>query len=177
MIPDYASIGAGTYFADITFHRWGAEKIVIGKYCSISQGVKLLAGGNHRTDTITTYPFDALSGKVTGSAEDRCYERGSGVHVGNDVWIGFGATIIGNVHVGDGAVIAANATVFSDIPPYMIAVGNPARALKPRFSEEITEALLRIAWWDWPEEMIRENIDAFYLPIDEFVYKFEGAFA
>jgi acyl-[acyl carrier protein]--UDP-N-acetylglucosamine O-acyltransferase len=76
--------------------------------------------------------------------------------------------VIGHVKIGHGAVIAANATVFTDIPPYAIAVGNPARVTKYRFDEATIEALLRIAWWDWSEEKIRSHVDHFYLPVKTF---------
>lgn len=170
--PNYVSVGRHTYSGDVAWHRWGTENIKIGRYCSISQQVKILAGGNHRTDVASTFPFDTILGLKHPSAPERSYALGGDIEVGNDVWIGFGASLMGSMKIGHGAVIAANATVFSDIPPYAIAVGNPARVNKYRFSEEIIAALLRIAWWNWPDEWVRARVDHFYWPIEKFVEEY-----
>lgn len=79
--------------------------------------------------------------------------------VGNDVWIGQNVTILPGVHIGDGVVIGANSVVGSNIPPYTIAVGNPCRVIKKRFDDETIEKLLKLKWWDYPIEIIEENID------------------
>ena len=170
--PPYVTVGAGTYHGpDLLLHRWGAEKITIGKFCSISQQVRIMAGGNHRTDCASTYPFDTLLAKTASyPTEDRSYDAKNGdIEIGSDVWIGFGASIMGSCKIGHGAVIAANATVFTDIPPYAIAVGNPARVTKYRFSEAQIQQLLNIAWWDWPDEKIKARLDDFYKHIEYFI--------
>ena len=79
--------------------------------------------------------------------------------VGNDVWIGQNVTVLPGVHIGDGAIIAANSVVSRDIPPYCIAGGNPCRVLRPRFDREMTEYLLELKWWDWPAEKIFRNLE------------------
>jgi acetyltransferase-like isoleucine patch superfamily enzyme len=88
--------------------------------------------------------------------------------IGNDGWIGYGAHIIGH-----GAVIACRARVFADIPPYAIAVRNPARVTKCRFNETTIEGLGRVAWWNWSDETVRNNLEWFYRPAAEFVAQFE----
>lgn len=169
-MPSYFSAGRGTYWANLAVHRWGNETVSIGNYTSIAQEVKLLAGGGHKRDTVSTFPFDVLMrGAKTASAEDRCYEPGDGIQIGSDVHLGFGCTVVGHVKIGHGAVIAANATVFTDIPPYAIAVGNPARVQKYRFSEKQIEQLLNIAWWNWSEEKIKARLDDFYMHIEYFI--------
>lgn len=177
-LPPYVSIGRHTYSANIGFMRWADEKIVIGNFCSISQAVKIMAGGNHRTDTVSTFPFDTvLMGRGRAGEMDRSYERGGDIEIGSDVWIGYGATLTGSMKIGHGAVISAGAQVFTDIPPYGIAVGNPARVTKFRFPEEIVDALLRIAWWEWPDEMMKSCVDHFYAPIEDFVSTFDNRYA
>lgn len=173
--PDFVAVGAKTYHGDITFHRWGNEQISIGKWCALSQGIKLLAGGGHRTDTVTSHPIGWALGLNGPAIEDRSYDNpdGPGIKIGNACWIGYGVTIIGNVTVGDGAVIAANSTVFSDVPPYAVCVGNPGRTNKFLFDEATVAALLRIAWWDWPESRIKWRMDDFYMPVAEFVARFD----
>ena len=94
--------------------------------------------------------------------------------IGHDVWVGDGAVIGGGVHVGDGAVIATRAVVFADVPPYAIVAGNPARVLRYRFSRPAVEALLRIRWWDWPEDEIRRRLEWFFAPVQQFVERFDG---
>lgn len=169
-LPHFVTVGRGTYWADLACHRWGNETISIGNYCSIALQTKLLAGGGHRRDCVSTFPFDVLMlGAKTADMQDRSYEHGSGIEIGSDVHLGFGCTVIGHIKIGHGAVIAANATVFTGIPPYAIAVGNPARVLKYRFDEATVAALLRIAWWEWPEARIRHSIDDFYGNVSDFV--------
>lgn len=80
--------------------------------------------------------------------------------VGNDVWIGQNVTVLPGVHIGDGAIIAANSIVSRDIPPYCVAGGNPCRVIRSRFDRELTEYLLELKWWDWPPEKIFRNLDA-----------------
>jgi acetyltransferase-like isoleucine patch superfamily enzyme len=173
-LPSFVSVGRGTYWADLICHRWGNETISIGSYTSIAQQVKLLAGGGHRRDTVSTFPFDVLMrGAKTASEQDRCYEHGNGIEIGSDVHLGFGCTVIGSVKIGHGAVIAAGAVVFNDVPPYGICAGNPGRVNKFRHGEATVEALLRIAWWDWSEQEICERVDDFYLPIRKFVAKYD----
>lgn len=91
--------------------------------------------------------------------------------IGHDTWIGHGAIISPEVTVGDGAVIGAGAVVTKDVEPYSIVVGVPAKEIKKRFNDEIIEALLHIRWWDWSHEKIKECIDDFHLPSEEFIHK------
>lgn len=80
--------------------------------------------------------------------------------IGSDVWIGFEAVILGGVTVGDGAVIGARAVVTKDVPPYTIVGGVPAKPIRKRFSDEVISRLLKLQWWNWPEERIRKNLAA-----------------
>ena len=78
--------------------------------------------------------------------------------IGNDVWIGRDALIMPGVHIGDGAIVASGSVVVSDVPPYTVAGGNPAKPLKQRFSDEEVTILARIAWWNWPIDAITEHV-------------------
>lgn len=80
------------------------------------------------------------------------------VIIGNDVWVGFGSTIMSGVKIGDGAVVSAMAVVTKDVSPYSIVAGNPAREVGKRFDEATIQALVELTWWDWPERAIRESI-------------------
>lgn len=63
------------------------------------------------------------------------------------------------VHIGDGAIVAANATVTKNVAPYHIVGGNPAGVIRQRFDDELIEYLLRLKWWDWPPEKISEHLE------------------
>jgi virginiamycin A acetyltransferase len=80
--------------------------------------------------------------------------------LGHDVWLGYGVTVMAGVNIGHGAIVAARSVVSSDVPPYAIAAGNPARVVRMRFSPEQIEWLLAIAWWDWPVELVSKQLRA-----------------
>jgi virginiamycin A acetyltransferase len=90
----------------------------------------------------------------------RSYPRKGDLIIGNDVWIGYNATIMAGVTIGDGAIIATNATVVKDVGPYTIVGGNPAREIRKRFSEEMIETLLDLKWWDRDIDWITNNVGA-----------------
>lgn len=137
--------------------RNGGDSIVkIGKFCSIAKDVTFLLLNNHRTDWISTYPFFVFRDKWKNSKNIKSGNiyRGD-IVVGNDVWIGYGAKIISGVTIGDGAVIAANSYVVTNVPPYTIFGGNPARIIRKRFKDRDIKTLLEIKWWDWPKKNYR----------------------
>ena len=144
-------VGDFTYIADSDFeshvthlYDWNGDRLVIGKFCQIASGVEfVMNGANHQMNAVTTFPFYTLEGDTV---------------IGNDVWIGQNAVILPGVHIGDGAIIGANAVVGSDIPPYTIAVGNPARAIRKKFDEEMISLLEKFSWWDKPIEEINALI-------------------
>lgn len=157
-------IGEFTYFSpDLTLKTWiDGERITIGRFCSIGERVYIATGGNRRTDLAALFPFDTSTYRTTANTR-----------IGNDVWIGSHAIILGGVIVGHGAVIGSGAVVFSDVPPFAIVAGNPAKVVRYRFSEPIVARLLKVAWWDWPLEKITLNRPWFYRPIEEFVRQFD----
>ncbi|MGP0587911.1 CatB-related O-acetyltransferase [Paenibacillus timonensis] len=138
--------------------EWGeGSSLKIGKFCSIAKEVTILLGGEHRTDWVTTYPFNKILAEA-GSFEGHPKSKGD-VIIGNDVWIGRDALILSGVSIGDGAVIAAGSVITKDIDPYTIVGGNPQRIIKRRFKPHQVDELMDIAWWDWPIEKIQENLN------------------
>ncbi|MDX8338864.1 CatB-related O-acetyltransferase [Draconibacterium sp. IB214405] len=135
------------------------DKLIIGKFCMIASDVKfIMNGANHLTNAVSSYPF-AIFGKGWENAMDgKSYPQKGDITIGNDVWIGFNATIMAGVTIGDGAVIAANSTVVKDVEPYSIVGGNPANEIKKRFSEDKIAKLLELKWWDWEIEKITKNV-------------------
>lgn len=134
------------------------DRLVIGRYCSIASGATfLLNGGNHLTDTVSSYPFAIFGEGWEGAMPERWPNRGD-IRVGHDVWIGFGATLMPGVSVGPGAVIAARSVVASDVPPYAIVAGNPARVVRHRHGPDEIARLMALAWWDWPAERVARHV-------------------
>lgn len=132
----------------------------IGSFCSLSWNVSI-GGANHDYTRITTSAF-LYSDLFDLKGENNGYERFENYcEIGDDVWIGCGAVICRNVKIGIGAVIAANAVVTKDVEPYTIVAGVPAKKIKSRFSQEITEKLKLIRWWEFPKEYIKNNFELF----------------
>lgn len=150
-------IGHGTYGSP-TVRAWGDCHLVIGKYCSIADNVTILVGGEHNTRFVSTYPFNVLHEKAR-HIKGHPVSKGN-VNIGNDVWIGTEAMILSGVTIGSGAVIGARSVVTKDVKPYSIVGGNPARHLRDRFDGDVIDALLEIAWWDWPKDKIEAEIPA-----------------
>ena len=135
------------------------DKLIIGKFCMIASDVKfIMNGANHLTDSLTAYPFAIFGNGWENAMDNRSYPKKGDINVGNDVWIGYNATIMAGVTIGDGAIIATNSTVLKDVEPYSIVGGNPAKMIKKRFSDELTLKLLELKWWNWDIERITTNI-------------------
>ena len=108
-----------------------------------------------------TYCPEYYEATATRDRDFFAERRGDRVIVGNDVWIGHAAILLPGVTVGDGAVIAAGAVVSRDVEPYTIVGGVPARPIRKRFDDTVAHSLRRIAWWDWPDELIFEGLGDF----------------
>ena len=144
------------------------ERVEIGRYCSLGARVTFLAGGNHRLDGASTYPFRRIF--YRGEPEGR---SNGPIVVGNDVWIGREAIVLSGCTIGDGAVIGARAVVTRDVAPYAIVAGNPAETIRMRFEPDEIAALLRIRWWEWPPEEIHARMEFFEGPLAAFLAEFD----
>ena len=135
-----------------------AVTVEIGSFCGIAANVMLLLGAGHNTDWVSTFPMREVF-SLPGRYEQHPTYRGPTV-IGNDVWIGRDALILDGITVGHGAVIGARAVVTRDVRPYAVVAGAPAREIRRRFTDEQVDALLKIAWWDWPDEQIFREVAA-----------------
>ncbi|MEM9574934.1 MAG: CatB-related O-acetyltransferase, partial [Pseudomonadota bacterium] len=133
------------------------SSLEIGSFCSIAENVQIFLGGNHRVDWGTTFPFGHVFEQKLGSKKTPGHPSTKGnVVIGNDVWLGSGATIMSGISVGHGAVVAANSTVVKDIDAYEIWGGNPAQLISKRFDGGLIQRLLELAWWTLSESEIKE---------------------
>jgi acetyltransferase-like isoleucine patch superfamily enzyme len=185
------TIGPATYAGPSTTIRTFSplDQIELGAYCSIADEVRIvLPGGRlydedgaelqlslrgtHREQTATTFPIGIL-------VPDEPYDEpppdatGERLVIGDDVWIGHGAAVIGAVTVGTGSIIGARALVREDVPPYSVVGGVPARVLRKRFEDDVAARLLRVAWWNWPEVVVQGAHRWFTRPVQEFLDHFD----
>lgn len=139
------------------------DKLVIGKFCSIACKAKFIFNSaNHRINSLSTYPFPLFfeEWELDKKNVTQSWDNKGDIVIGNDVWIGYDAVILSGVKVGDGAIIGARAVVIKDVPPYTVVGGVPAKFIRKRFDDETIVKLLRLKWWDWTEEKIKDNIQA-----------------
>ena len=150
IVGDFTYIADSDFESHVTHHyEWNDDKLIIGKFCQIAAGVEfVMNGANHQMNAVSTFPFYTLEGwNMNPPAVSELPLKGDTV-IGNDVWIGQNAVILPGVRIGDGAIIGANSVVGSDIEPYSIVVGNPAKLLRKRFDDELISLLLHFKWWD-----------------------------
>jgi virginiamycin A acetyltransferase len=162
-------VGDYTYYDDfetvenfeknVKYHfDFTGDKLIIGKFCMIASGAEfIMNGANHLVDSLTSYPFAIFSGDWAGAMAGKTYPNKGNIVIGNDVWIGYQATILSGVKVGDGAIIGSKSVVANDVPPYSIVAGNPARVIRKRFDEATIQRLLSLRWWDWEMDKITQS--------------------
>lgn len=124
---------------------------IVGRYCSIAGGLKVI-GPEHPLDCFTTSPITYEYEFLGGNAQPfplKSIKANQKLIIGNDVWIGQNVSLRAGITVGDGAVIAANAVVVKDVPPYAVVGGVPAKIIKYRFSKSEIQSLLEIKWWNY----------------------------
>ena len=150
IVGDFTYIADSEFESHVTHHyEWNDDKLIIGKFCQIAAGVEfVMNGANHQMNAVSTFPFYTLEGWNMNPPMPFDLPLKGDTVIGNDVWIGQNAVILPGVHIGDGAIIGANSIVGSDVAPYTIMVGNPARILRKRFDDELIDLLLKLKWWD-----------------------------
>lgn len=135
------------------------DQLIIGKFCMIaSDATFIMNGANHLSEAISAYPFAIFGNGWEQAMKDKSYPNKGNTIIGNDAWIGYNATIMPGVKIGDGAIIATNATVTKDVAPYTIVGGNPAKEIKKRFKQKDIDKLLEIKWWNWEVEKISKYV-------------------
>ena len=150
-----SSLGYGSYVASGSFLR-GAK---VGRYCCIGKQVRVIDVTHPSRQYVSVHPLFFAEKTVVGESyvgrqnfeetvklpDDPKFS----VRIGNDVWIGDSAMILGGHVIGDGAIVAAHAVVTKDVPPYAIVGGVPAKVIRYRFDEETIRELLDLKWWNY----------------------------
>lgn len=172
----YLNIHKGIFIGK---YSYGFEEIIlcenlkfIGSFTSIASG-QTIVPTDHKIDLVTTSPILAVKDFGFTNKDlnmEYCPVEKRAVVIGNDVWIGANCIIFEGVTIGDGAVIGAGSIIRCNVPPYAVVVGVD-RIIKYRFSQKIIDKLLKIQWWNWSDDKIRENIKCMY-DIETFVNKF-----
>jgi acetyltransferase-like isoleucine patch superfamily enzyme len=151
------SLGAYTLIGSQNYLVGGS--IRVGRYCQFAPEVAVYAIGH-----CLTVP-SIYTGPGIGRGSLRALMPSEPVEIGNDVWLGHGATVLPGVHVGTGAVVGAGSVVTKSVSPYAIVGGNPARLLKYRFNPEQIEALLASRWWELDGPELSERLPWFKTPV------------
>lgn len=134
------------------------EKLVIGPFCQIAHGVRFItASANHPMEGLSTYPFAVFDHDSRALFKD-CLTGLPDTVIGPDCWIGHGALTLPGARLAPGVIVGAGAVVTGEVPPYAVVAGNPARQIRLRFAPEKIAALLDLAWWDWPADLIERAI-------------------
>lgn len=151
-IGPYSYIGRGTHLVCAS----------LGRFCSVAGDVRI-GMGTHTLRYLSTSPIftEAINGTGCRWVSQSLETPYKPVLIGNDVWIGERAMILGGVNIGHGSVIAAGAVVTRDVPPYAIVGGVPAKIIRYRFSNDMVQALLDFEWWNLPESVIKSHLDLF----------------
>ena len=162
-VMDRSELGFGSYINQNTI----LKNVIVGRFCCISWNVCLYGGSSHNCSSPSMYTSYHWK-SIFGNSEETGIQDKDKTIVGNDVWIGNGAIVVNAVKIGDGAVIGAGAVVTKDVPPYAVVAGVPAKILYKRFPEDVIERLLKIKWWNWPDDIISANEKILRIaPLDE----------
>ncbi|WP_159439063.1 MULTISPECIES: CatB-related O-acetyltransferase [unclassified Flavobacterium] len=144
------------YATTLGYNNFFAGNIKIGKYCQIGTDVAIHAT-NHPIHHLTTYiNYNLFQGDLNQFKEEK------EIQIGHDVWIGHNAIIVGNITVGNGAIIAAGSVVTKDVLPYSIVGGVPAKQIGKRFSELIIREIEELEWWNFSESELEKIKPLFF---------------
>lgn len=159
---DNISVGDWSYGPLRVITSTPNPSIRIGRFCSIAEGVSFVTCDEHPLDRLSTFPFRV---RVLGESEPEAFGKG-GIVVDDDVWIGYGATVLDGVHIGRGGVVAAGAVVAKDVEPYTIVGGMPAKPIKKRFGQDVIDRLLELDYSKVDRGFVGAHLEQLYRPLD-----------
>lgn len=168
MVQKGYDIESGDYSYGTPAVRWKHEerqkyRLRIGRYCSIAADAEIFVGtqGRHPADFLTTYPIGLVHGPFTVNNQSQAHEGDLSVSIGCDVWLGRSVIVQAGTTIGHGAIVGARALVTSDLPPYSVSTGIPAKPMRFRFNDAQIKKLLDLRWWDLSASALKANIDCF----------------
>ncbi len=147
-------IKLGNHSYNYGIQRGAANDVIVGNYTAIAENVLFDSGFNHRTDWISTFPFAKIWSELPSNIIPP-----KDIIIGSGVWIGEGAIIMNNVKIGHGSIVGCNTVVTKNIEPYSVVVGAPMKVTRKLYTDDQIAALLKIAWWEWEENKVHENVD------------------
>lgn len=161
--PRLVEIGSASY-GELNIVTFADKcKLHIGNFVSIAQNVTFILDAEHYVNHISTYPYKV---KYLGTEKSEAFGKGD-IYINDDVWIGFGSTIMSGVSIGKGAVIAAGSVVTKNVPAYAIVGGVPARLIRYRFKEDICNSLKELDLKQINRKFLQEHLEEFYSPIED----------
>jgi virginiamycin A acetyltransferase len=165
VIGKYSYINEATIYLNRDEHG-KVTNLQIGSHCSFGLRISLLFNRNHDHMSLTTSTMPQLSDRPWVTKQ-----KGQ-IVFGHDVWVGNSVIVLPGVRIGSGAIIGAGSVISSDIPPYAVAVGNPSKIIRYRYTQEQIEKLLQIRWWTWSDEALEAERSCFSRPVEEFIARF-----
>lgn len=139
------------YGTTLGYNNFLHGNIEVGKYCQFGADVAIHST-NHPTSYLSTYINKNLfDGALSNLKEIKT------ILIGNDVWIGHNAIVVGGVNIGNGAIVASGSVVTKDVPPYSIVAGVPAKVVRKRFADSVIREIEELKWWDMDEDTLREH--------------------
>ncbi|MFY1713113.1 LbetaH domain-containing protein [Tritonibacter mobilis] len=170
---------ANSHFGDYSYcdRMCDIANAEIGKFANIASSVRIGAT-DHPMEKASLHHFLYRSASYWEDAEDDAdwfqHRKSRRAVIGHDTWIGHGALIKPEVTIGHGAVVASGAVVTKDVAPYTIVGGNTAKLIRRRYSEQVADRMMALAWWDWDHAVLRERlVDFRSLKAEEFLEKYE----
>ena len=158
-VPDRCNFSGNVkigYATTLGYNNLLSGTIAIGKYCQLGADVALHAT-NHPIAYMTTYiNHNLFQGELKQLKEENT------ITIGHDVWIGHGVIVVGNVTIGNGAIVAAGSVVTKDVEAYAIVAGVPAKTIRKRYAETIINEIETLNWWDKSEDELEKLKPLFF---------------
>jgi len=180
----YVEIGRGSRLAHCTWGDYSycdrsadVANTAVGKFSNIAAFVRIGAT-DHPMQKASLHHFNYRSADYFGDADHDAdwfaHRRTRRTVIGHDTWLGHGAQVRPEVSIGHGAVVAGGAIVTKDVAPYIIVAGIPAVPIRARYSAQVAERMMALAWWDWTHARLRAALDDFRgLSAEAFLEKYE----